>query len=87
MHYIKIDGSGRLTAWAAAGFHCGEGEMAVALPEGFSPDNMADWRYAEGGLVYDPLPSAMEPVPLAQKVHELENALMELAALIGGEAA
>ena len=87
MHYIKIDGSGRLTAWAAAGFRCGEGEIPVTLPEGFSPENMADWRYAEGTLVYDPLPAPAAPVPLAQKVHELENALMELAALIGGEAA
>ena len=86
MHYIKIDASGRLTAWAASGFHCGEGELPVTLPEGFSPDNMQDWHYADGVLIHDPLPAPAAPVPLAQKVLELENALMELAALIGGEA-
>lgn len=87
MHYIKTDAAGRITACAAAGFHCGENEIAVTLPEGFSPDNLADWRYADGELIHDPLPAIAPPVPLAQKVHELENALMELAALIGGDAA
>lgn len=87
MHFIKTDADGRICACAAPGFHCGEGEIAAKLPEDFSPENMADWRYADGQLIHDPLPAAATPVPLAQKVEELENALMELAALIGGDAA
>ena len=31
MHYIKTDAAGRITACAAAGFHCGENEIAVTV--------------------------------------------------------
>lgn len=86
MHYVKTDAAGRLTAWAAAGYRCGEGEIAVALPDGFSPDHLTDWVLSDGVLTYDPLPVPAEPTPLPQRMDEIELALMELAALIGGDA-
>ena len=61
MVYIKVDEENRLTAFANQGFHCGEGEIAVELPEGFAPP-VRDGVLKNGVLVYDPLPLP-EPVP------------------------
>ena len=86
MNYIKTDAAGRLTAWAAVGFHCGEGEIPVEMPGSFAPENLRDWVIADGVPVYDPLPAPAAPAPLSQRIDEVECALMELAALIGGDA-
>lgn len=87
MTYVKTDASGRLTAWAAEGFRCGEGDFAVEMPADFSPENLRDWVIVGGKPVFDPLPAPEEPVPLNQRMDEVEAAIMELAALIGGDAA
>ncbi|MBR4081485.1 MAG: hypothetical protein IKK21_06870, partial [Clostridia bacterium] len=71
---------------AAEGFRCGEGDFAVEMPADFSPENLQDWVIVDGAAVYDPLPAPAEPVPLHQRMDEVEAAIMELAALIGGEA-
>lgn len=87
MNYVKTDAFGRLTAWAAEGFRCGAGDFPVVMPEDFIPGSLQDWVIVDGVPVYDPLPLPDAPVPLAQRMDEVECAIMELAALIGGDAA
>ena len=80
MVYIKIDEEGRLTALADPGFHCGAGEIAVELPDGFVPP-ARDWVLKDGALVHDPLPLP-EPVPSIDDriaVLEEENAHLKEA--------
>ena len=87
MTYVKTDATGRLTAWAVEGFRCGEGDFPVEMPAAFIPENLRDWVIVGGVPVFDPLPAPAEPVPLHQRMDEVETAIMELAALIGGDAA
>ncbi len=78
--YIRTDDTGRLTAVADPGFHCGDGEIAVELPEGFASP-VRDWVLKDGVLVHDPLPLP-EPVPSVDDriaVLEEENAHLKEA--------
>lgn len=72
MVYIKIDDEGRLTAAADPGFHCGDGEIAVELPEGFSSP-VRDWVLKDGVIMHDPLPQP-DPVPTTdERITALEE--------------
>jgi len=59
--YMKFDAVGRISSVASEGFHCGEDEVLVDAPEGFTLDNARDWRYVDGAWVYDPVPEAVAP--------------------------
>ena len=85
MMYIKYDPDTlRLTAVAAPGYHCGEGEVSVELPEDFASESIADWKYDDGKLVYDPLPvePVEEPVSDSERIAALEKKVGEQAALL-----
>lgn len=71
MLYIKTDEQGRLTAVAAPGFHCGEGETLAELPDDFAPP-LRDWVYAGGMIVHDPLPEDDPGMSMDERVEALE---------------
>lgn len=79
-HWIKVDTEGRLISYADAGFHCGEGEILAEIPDGFEPDKIMDYKYANGVIVYDPLPAGEDnDVPtMDERMTELEaqNAML-----------
>lgn len=84
MVYIKTDEAGRLTALADPGFHCGEGEIAVELPDDFDTEHISDWKLVEDSLVYDPLPvkPAEEPTDESERINALEKKVEEQAAML-----
>lgn len=75
MVYIKVDDEGRLTAVAGHGFHCGEGEIAIDLPDDFAPP-ARDWVLKDGVLVHDPLPEEEPPVDQLEVLQQ-ENTLLK----------
>lgn len=79
-NWIKIDEENRLTSYADEGFHCGEGEILVEIPADFEPNNIRDYKYVNGAIVHDPLPSGEDnDVPtVIERVAELEaqNAML-----------
>ena len=78
--YIKFDETGRLTAWAAPGFRCGDGEVEAVMPEDFDPDRLSDYVYQDGTVVLDPLPAPEEPERPGTLEQRLANVEAELAA-------
>lgn len=71
MVYIMTDMDGRLTAMAAPGYHCGEGEIAVELPDDFDLP-LRDWVYAGGMIVHDPLPEDAPGESMDERMEALE---------------
>lgn len=72
MVYIKTDADGRLTAMAALGYHCGDGEILAELPDDFAPP-LRDWVYAGGIIVHDPLPEDNPGASMDERMAALES--------------
>ena len=53
MAYIKIDVTGRVTA-ASIDFHCGEGEIEVAIPANVPINSINEYLYIDGEFVHKP---------------------------------
>lgn len=75
MAYIQVNAEGRLIAWAADGFRCGPGEIEAAMPEDFNPEQLTDYVYQDGAVVYDPQPAAEVPPSLDERMTDMEEAL------------
>ena len=72
MVYIKTDADGRLTAMAALGYRCGDGEILAELPDDFAPP-LRDWVYAGGMIVHDPLPEDAPGASMDERMAALES--------------
>lgn len=86
MLYIKTDESGRLTAIADPGFHCGPDEIAIDIPRDEISGAIRNYVYRDGYLSYEPVepePSAPE-ITISERFDQIETALFELAGMIGG---
>ena len=71
MAYIKTDANGRLTAMAALGYRCGDGEILAELPDDFAPP-LRDWVYAGGMIVHDPMPEDNPGMSMDERMVALE---------------
>lgn len=58
MAYIKVDKTNRITA-ASYDYHCGEGEIEVAIPAEITLDHIHEYLYVDEKFVHDP---TIEPV-------------------------
>lgn len=76
MDYIKIADDGRIIA-ASRTHHCGEGEIAVEIPEEISIDAVHEYRFINGAFVYDPeSPTTDETGPTQEeRIKALEDQL------------
>lgn len=62
MAYIKTDETCRIIS-ASYNFHCGDGEIKVAIPPDIHINNIRDYLYMNGEFIYMPEPVIDEPEP------------------------
>ena len=57
MQYYMVLGKsdGRVLSVAAEGFHCGDGEALVEVPEGFTLENATEWVLQDGQWAHTPI--------------------------------
>lgn len=84
---IQVDNTGRVVAAANEGIHiCPELDIEVERPRGFLMDDLNSWVLRDGVLEYQPKEKPMPMLdPMEERLEEIEAAMMELAAMIGGE--
>lgn len=74
MYALNIAEDGRILSATYEQYAAAEQPLVEALPDG----NIADYRYAEGAYVYDPLPEEPQTEPeqtTGERIAELEEAL------------
>lgn len=81
--YFMCDETGRILICAIEQI---KPEMVwMDAPEGFLPEDMHNWRAADGALIYDPVP--VEKMPTAnERIAALEEELLAAKILLGLEA-
>ena len=82
MAYIKIDGTNRITA-ASHNFHCGDGELVVAIPDDISIEEMHNYKFENNEFVYDPLP-VNDSVRIAELKQYLRDTVDDVLQIIEG---
>lgn len=86
MIYVKTDDTGRLTAIADPGFHCGPGEIQIDVPRDEISGSIKNYVWRDGHLSYEPEePEPAAPaITISERFDQIETALFELAGMIGG---
>jgi len=85
--WIQQNESGRVIACSAAPLDPACDRRVEAVPEEFPGEDITCWAYDGSDWTHHPAEDEPQPVSLEQRVEETEAALIELAALIGGDGA
>lgn len=72
MAYIKLDKTNRITA-ASLKYHCGDGEIKVAVPDEIDINNIYNYLYVNGEFIYKPDQKADNDERIAELKARLES--------------
>lgn len=83
MAYIKTDVTGRITA-ASLDFHCGEGEIEVAIPANIPINTINAYLYIDGEFIYKPeqdMDNSEQPEGDSRLTNEVNSVKAELISM------
>lgn len=84
MYALNLDTDKRILSATFDEFAPADQPRVETLPEG----DITDYKYIDNEFVYDPLPKPEPPEPqptINERLDILENAILDIADIIGGE--